>query len=834
MRGLDGRSDGSCATLFTVSLEPGCDRLALDALRRCIQSISQGLRSKAHDHIQCSPFCVSDTATWRLRGSSALSPRPKQSHLGNAYTQPAPDCGYRPHSSRKPHIACALAADAVDKGAKSARSGDSGGANDTSGGEASTGKDKQESQGPEADAGDDEDEDEDDGSDENDEGEDEDEDDGVVRCVCGERNDGELMIQCEICQVWQHTLCMGIRDEAHIPDKYYCEKCHPEDHPYINSRPRTVVLAEASSMGTSTMMRRSAVMAVAKMSAREEYRSAAAAAAIAASVASAATERTPSSNRSRNSRRTPKKQLRQPDSATTPKSARKGGRPRRQPRETSEGEPGDSSNEDETRSGSGNGSETGSGAGAATPDGDASTRKPKSRKRGGSTAASRNGAQSKRSASTGDGPQSKRSSSTGDSSARSKRRKTGSQSLDTLAGSASGHMLAETAIKEESDEGEFAEDLVAQMMGANPQTPRSRARARTTKPRNRSASTVVKPASSGSTDCDVDASPAGAQRFDFQHDAALKRRGKSVPGSPQSPSRSPSPSLQSLLYGYGDHAPNGKPAERPGKRKRGGPSVRSSKHQRMAVSASNSPFLSGNGGFGAFSEMADGLAFEAQRNSRTASNADDKGKGANSDATDDEEDEQHEHSRQPRHNFPPQEMADINGNSFMVPSNMLSSCGQPIYSSTESDSKCRIRYPHSKASLYELNRRAKQLLEWLGKTQLDYEHERKAWLTPRASASLVVKSPIQAAETDSVAVKSPMQDDEPDIVRGPQRSRMERRLSDAPTSPINPSDWPEEDEYDGAQPMEEPTSSDQQQRSTLTIMEDLVWRLIQFQETYSN
>ncbi|KAJ2881932.1 Histone deacetylase complex subunit, partial [Coemansia aciculifera] len=129
-----------------------------------------------------------------------------------------------------------------------------------------------------------------DGSDNDDDEEDEgEEDDGVVRCVCGERNDGELMIQCEICQVWQHTLCMGIRDEAHIPDKYYCEKCHPEDHPYINSRPRTMVLAEATALGASTMMRRSAVMAVAKMTAREEYRTASAAAAIAASVAAAAT-----------------------------------------------------------------------------------------------------------------------------------------------------------------------------------------------------------------------------------------------------------------------------------------------------------------------------------------------------------------------------------------------------------------------------------------------------------------------------------------------------------------------------------------------------------------
>ncbi|KAJ2593647.1 hypothetical protein EV177_008515, partial [Coemansia sp. RSA 1804] len=51
------------------------------------------------------------------------------------------------------------------------------------------------------------DEDEDD-DDEEDDDDDEDGDDGVVRCVCGERNDGELMIECEICQVWQHTLCM--------------------------------------------------------------------------------------------------------------------------------------------------------------------------------------------------------------------------------------------------------------------------------------------------------------------------------------------------------------------------------------------------------------------------------------------------------------------------------------------------------------------------------------------------------------------------------------------------------------------------------------------------
>ncbi|OLY82027.1 putative histone deacetylase complex subunit cti6 [Smittium mucronatum] len=75
--------------------------------------------------------------------------------------------------------------------------------------------------------------------------------DGIVRCMCGLQNDGELMIQCEECHVWQHTLCVGIRDEKFIPDKYYCEICKEEDHPYINQRPRSMVLArEAELWGT--------------------------------------------------------------------------------------------------------------------------------------------------------------------------------------------------------------------------------------------------------------------------------------------------------------------------------------------------------------------------------------------------------------------------------------------------------------------------------------------------------------------------------------------------------------------------------------------------------
>ncbi|KAJ1911659.1 Histone deacetylase complex subunit [Mycoemilia scoparia] len=86
--------------------------------------------------------------------------------------------------------------------------------------------------------------------------EDEDEDDGVVRCLCKNKKDYELMIQCEQCQIWQHTVCMGILDEDMIPDKYYCEECHPHDHPYIDSKPQSQVLKETQrttrrSMGNS-------------------------------------------------------------------------------------------------------------------------------------------------------------------------------------------------------------------------------------------------------------------------------------------------------------------------------------------------------------------------------------------------------------------------------------------------------------------------------------------------------------------------------------------------------------------------------------------------------
>ncbi|KAJ2328857.1 hypothetical protein IWW51_000957, partial [Coemansia sp. RSA 2702] len=482
------------------------------------------------------------------------------------------------------------------------------------------------------------------------------------------------------------------------------------------------------------------------------------------------------SSRSRSARRTPKRQPKQ--GAVTPRSRRRGtnasgGRPRRQPRDPDGAEPDESSNEYEARAASSaNGSE------ALADEANGSARKSAGRRRGAS------------------GTQGKRAGHGADADARSKRRKVGSQSQASSTGGDSGEPGARPG--GDSDENAYAEDLVAQMMQLKPRTPKSR---------TRSVSTVVKRASSNSADGDVDEAAAGPPRFEFKPDPALERRGKSAPGSPraQSSSRSPSPSLQSLLYGYGDAAPRTNSLDRPAKRKRGGggrSGGASSKHQRMAVSASNSPFLQG-GSLGAF---GDALALQPH-----AGLADARDKGPHSDATDDDAGQR---AQPPPHNHPPLQMADINGNAFTMPSNMLNAAGQPMYSSAEPDSMCRIRYPHSKASLYELNRRAKQLLEWLGKTQVEYEHERKSWLKPLAcSEPLVAQSPARP---------------EPE---------PESRLSEAPTSPIHPSEWPEDDEYDGVRAKVESPESQPlqlQKRSTVSIMEDLVWRLIRFQESYSS
>ena len=41
---------------------------------------------------------------------------------------------------------------------------------------------------------------------------------------------GNMFIQCDVCQVWQHGGCVGILDDASAPDEYFCEGCRRDLH----------------------------------------------------------------------------------------------------------------------------------------------------------------------------------------------------------------------------------------------------------------------------------------------------------------------------------------------------------------------------------------------------------------------------------------------------------------------------------------------------------------------------------------------------------------------------------------------------------------------------
>ncbi|BGP08930.1 putative histone deacetylase complex subunit cti6 [Rhodotorula toruloides] len=71
------------------------------------------------------------------------------------------------------------------------------------------------------------------GDEEGEEDEDEDGDGGVTRCVCGQDNEemaSGLMIQCDTCKCWQHGACVGLWDEKECPNRYFCELCKPSLH----------------------------------------------------------------------------------------------------------------------------------------------------------------------------------------------------------------------------------------------------------------------------------------------------------------------------------------------------------------------------------------------------------------------------------------------------------------------------------------------------------------------------------------------------------------------------------------------------------------------------
>ena len=66
------------------------------------------------------------------------------------------------------------------------------------------------------------------------------EEEDSVRCVCGAlRDDGDTMIACDSCNVWQHNTCMREAvPEDTVNGRYLCHVCDPFAHRALIARLR--------------------------------------------------------------------------------------------------------------------------------------------------------------------------------------------------------------------------------------------------------------------------------------------------------------------------------------------------------------------------------------------------------------------------------------------------------------------------------------------------------------------------------------------------------------------------------------------------------------------
>ncbi|KAK7274834.1 hypothetical protein RIF29_15933 [Crotalaria pallida] len=52
---------------------------------------------------------------------------------------------------------------------------------------------------------------------------------GIVDCTCGTKeDDGERLVSCEICEIWQHTRCVRIPNDEEVPHIFICKRCEQE------------------------------------------------------------------------------------------------------------------------------------------------------------------------------------------------------------------------------------------------------------------------------------------------------------------------------------------------------------------------------------------------------------------------------------------------------------------------------------------------------------------------------------------------------------------------------------------------------------------------------
>lgn len=68
----------------------------------------------------------------------------------------------------------------------------------------------------------------------------------TVDCVCGAKDDdGERMLACDSCSVWQHTRCSGIYDFESVPAQFVCGRCCDESMKMLNDSDSTMVAASS-------------------------------------------------------------------------------------------------------------------------------------------------------------------------------------------------------------------------------------------------------------------------------------------------------------------------------------------------------------------------------------------------------------------------------------------------------------------------------------------------------------------------------------------------------------------------------------------------------------
>lgn len=76
----------------------------------------------------------------------------------------------------------------------------------------------------------------------------------LVRCECGAQDDdGERMMACDNCEVWQHTRCSRIEDSQAVPPLFVCSSCCPSLEPPVRKEPLFDLEGSSDSLFSSVL-----------------------------------------------------------------------------------------------------------------------------------------------------------------------------------------------------------------------------------------------------------------------------------------------------------------------------------------------------------------------------------------------------------------------------------------------------------------------------------------------------------------------------------------------------------------------------------------------------